>query len=1069
MLYVLSIIVLIIEVIAFVLLIIRVFKFHHLSIKDTFAYPLIILIVTVVILAIEQKDGTNFWENLVNGLSHSIDIVKLTVDKSYSVNFENFTLDRQFLIVNYYISYLISATALFSLSVSLVKASLKNFMNWLIYKKQHEKTYVFGFNEDAKNFIMGLVSEKKKNVLVVLDSSKLEKYVEERLFLEKYKIAYCKHPYSSEKEMYNTIAKICMGKFKNTIVNIITFFNNDSQNLSFVKAAKKCLSDNDCYGGFYFDKYDKKFRKGDIICVKFKGKFKEKNNVIKINEEECIAKNVRKNLFAFDTAKIPFKDGKYTIEFAYDNDNKNKSLYCVDLKSFNNKIGKNNFLEFVYNDGYSKEDFEISKIKFKKQSNIFLNINCDGVQQNIIESIITNEESEKYGDYYYDEITNKSINKGSIICIKFFEHKKFEERVINAKLGNLDPISYNVEDGYFIFNTSSLEFNKLENGIKLKISYGNKDAINREKNDINLLKIKTKINEKKDVKILLNMEDSINVRFKVYSLNRFKRDYVSGNLQESKPKDSSHGLIRTYNKYEMISIDFVKQYSFAKFIEGKNINDDCTLENCDINLYVLGYGKINQVLLRDTLICNSFAKRIYFDEKSKDKYSLDSKRINVKVFDKGKNIEDYNYSNGFTKYNKKDFSIYDHLELPDNYINYPDDFEFDCQISNYEFVKKIYKDVKDKCDKTNKMQYNFFMISVDSDAKNWDIANVLYDSLNNVFNNSKNIFFVRTKSYEFINSNKKYFESRNMFSYGIEFADNFVKINYFKYFLKSFFNKNKKQNNNLLSSSEKNSDLDNNRIMKEKSNEKHTVFSYSNIIDDCLVYDAKEKHLEYETNHETKFDKEIVKLSYTMLDRFKQKSNIYSILGSYSKLNLIKKVSNNSIYKLDDLLDDKCDKNGNKIQHAYNELVGYNKYSISQVMAFIEHERWNAFELGFGVLPMKISDVFDLNNKLYNDAKNKKPGSEKKQEFKNQNEFKYHLCITTMKGLADLYDIFSNNKYIINDGNKIKELEFANCVGYKYLEEFDINDLNYLKYDYKIMDYFKTHPIKISDFLEVEE
>ena len=86
--------------------------------------------------------------------------------------------------------------------------------------------------------------------------------------------------------------------------------------------------------------------------------------------------------------------------------------------------------------------------------------------------------------------------------------------------------------------------------------------------------------------------------------------YIQSKIYNGNHLDITNGRLRTYNKYDLNSYVFNQKHTFAKYIhsveteEEKYIHSDCTISGCDIHAYFIGFGQVNQTLLRDVLINN---------------------------------------------------------------------------------------------------------------------------------------------------------------------------------------------------------------------------------------------------------------------------------------------------------------------------------------------------------------------------------------------------------------------------------------------------------------------------------
>ena len=150
------------------------------------------------------------------------------------------------------------------------------------------------------------------------------------------------------------------------------------------------------------------------------------------------------------------------------------------------------------------------------------------------------------------------------------------------------------------------------------------------------------------------------------------------------------------------------------------------------------------------------------------------------------------------------------------------------------------------------------------------------------------------------------------------------------------------------------------------------------------------------------------------LNAIKQKSNLYAVLGLSFKRDLLS-IDKDYLQKY----------NPNNVKPVGDDDIdrlvkAHKKFDPIDVLAFIEHERWNAFELANGVLPMKKSMFMDI----YNSKKDK---SEVENKTPDGN---YHLCITTQNGLVEYYKLFKKLK---------------------------LKDPNVIGWDYDSMDNFVTH------------
>lgn len=894
-----------IEIGMFIYLCIKVRHHHSLTLKDTAIYPLVVLL-TMIVLFVAQfhYENAKTTSDAVGVIHDGVGIVTLAINSNLvKTLWTHGDVSAKFIAISYIGSYTISALALFSLSLSLLKVAIFNFgRSFKALLSLKERNYVFGFNEETKEFLKNLNKYERRKTILVLNNSIIDKYVDEKLFLDKYKIKFILLPYSNNKEMYESIRRVTHKKFFSRIkgfftlslfsnVYIISFLNSDKENYDFVLAAQKFLTYN------------------------------------------VVLKNI-------------YKEKKYEA---------NKKLK-------EKKYGANKELK--------KKKYEANKELKKKNSFIF-----------------------KY---------------------------------------------------HFIIYTNTIQTDFL-----LKLSCDNYYHFS----------------EKEVAKI------------------KYKKEFES---KMKDAKDKSFGLIRVFNKYELISLDFIKRYSFAKYLNVKDeegkvicnyINDNCTIKDgCDINLIFLGFGNVNQVLLRDLLTNNQFAE-------IKDG-KLSSKRIKVKIYEKEKKLNSLQLSNGLLKYKMINYvdetcnldNSKNYFGLIDDYISDIDMTKFDTVIGDKDFMNDLYDFIHDD---SNRMKFNFFIISIGTDFENCTLANTIAKDLKEINKDkAKNVFFARTKeTYNMNNGINAFGRYSNILSYSNVIKDEINEIALENHYLYS---------NGIYTEKISEEDKAKTRIsVSELSHLKRlsNVYSVYSLYHKVALLNAMNQKEYIEKYSIPNYKKNYLKIT---LKSFKNKKNnpiisnngknvIYEekIIGDdiviiipISKIKgkeeddipIKELILNSSVYLLFEsiinsndikavLFEDENDKEPTILGFDFDSevfgddnvkyIIGFNltnpvnnlscanvKFTARDVLAFIEHERWNAFELSNGVLPRKISNCFDENYCFTS---------------KSPDEM-YHANITTQKGLYDTY------KMVLEKGlgkNKKGEVKKINV----------LSSADVICYDYDLMDY----------------
>lgn len=218
------------------------------------------------------------------------------------------------------------------------------------------------------------------------------------------------------------------------------------------------------------------------------------------------------------------------------------------------------------------------------------------------------------------------------------------------------------------------------------------------------------------------------------------------------------------------------------------------------------------------------------------------------------------------------------------------------------------------------------------------------------------------------------------------------------------------------------------------------IINYEVIVEDSLDEYAKRRAYYYDISAKGSVspedllkidhsDKKVIKAKndiWCSLDSYQKKSNIKSVVSIMSKMAMlgltIGDSKENALTEKEylDIYDDK---------HMINvNTTYYNRenptISKRDALAFLEHQRWNAFMICDGYVPMKKSEI-----KVYKDGN-------KVKVYKNDVNLRIHGCITTFDGLEEYFDhiakLFANAGYMSYED------------GFNYIEN--------KKYDYMLMD-----------------
>ena len=212
-------------------------------------------------------------------------------------------------------------------------------------------------------------------------------------------------------------------------------------------------------------------------------------------------------------------------------------------------------------------------------------------------------------------------------------------------------------------------------------------------------------------------------------------------------------------------------------------------------------------------------------------------------------------------------------------------------------------------------------------------------------------------------------------------------------------------------------DFDRDRIIP--FGDKKTVLSYDNVICDKLYADAKIQSCVY---WQKPTDPASVAAEWASLSKIKQESNLYAVASVPFKKSLLKIRGNDADkgsferrYDPERERNAKAtrlqDQNG-EIKRAYAYLSPSASFYPRDVIAYSEHERWLAFEMSLGVVPMEYEKIKDLKTN------------------KSANELE-HACLCTSQGLLEYYEKMEEYK------NSDPEIEcYSDVIRY----DFDLMD-----------------------------
>ncbi len=424
--------------------------------------------------------------------------------------------------------------------------------------------------------------------------------------------------------------------------------------------------------------------------------------------------------------------------------------------------------------------------------------------------------------------------------------------------------------------------------------------------------------------------------------------------------NNSFGCIHYKNKYKMIAMDFIDNYPLSKFMDGSRIDYKTALikPDVDINVCMIGFGKINQQIFLTSVANNQFIT-------AKDN-GIGLKQVHYHIFDKthaenNKNLNHtyYRFKNECTGVNPKDY-----LPLPDYPAN---ETYYHYDINDPSFYNEIKKILT-----ANKKDANFLIISFESDLENVDMAQKLIEK-GREWEIENLVVFVRARHIHNINSFSK---DENVIFIGNE--------------IDCVYNMNEISNDKIF------------RMARMRNEVYDLEYRVTNEKDFALSESAV---LENRRNADKNW--------FTAKSQLERESNLYCCLSLRSKLNLIGldycSMEANDLpalteeeylnhYCAEDLPDTKTyglDVDGKKV---IKYTLDFNE-STRKNLATLEHLRWNSFMISKGMIPSCKEQI--LNEKVLKDGK-----------LKNSNGKNYllrrHGNITTFDGLIEFRKLLAN-------------------------------------------------------------
>lgn len=452
----------------------------------------------------------------------------------------------------------------------------------------------------------------------------------------------------------------------------------------------------------------------------------------------------------------------------------------------------------------------------------------------------------------------------------------------------------------------------------------------------------------------------------------------------TKADKNSNVYITGFSKYELMARRFVVDYPITKYIPRSFYNDNFTLKNDkQINIVFIGFGKVNYQLFRMCAMQFQFAQEI--------SGKLVSKPVQYYIYDNQASMLHNEFFSRILFEFDEEFSDCD-FPKPEKICN------LDIRQTDINSVeaKKKFKSL------VNEDSFTYFIISLDNDLEDASYAQTVKRLLSD--DNSYRIF-VRAKN----NNGEKLNELSDRITYFGEEKKLYTHENIINDDLTELA-----QRINLLYNKISNPPE---WLRKLKLKKNMSAEEQRKILSEKLADAA---------NREFMLEK------WAQLPYIEQASNLYHAMNLPFKLNLlgfdmIKKSSENDTGITEAEFNEYYKNSGREIN--YGDYSFFFKSESSNVLAYIEHSRWNALYILYDYKQMKKADIKVVEE--YDEAGN----IEKSMPHKNT-DLKQHACLTTYYGLNELIMYKFNTLYpseeIKNDNSRL--IELGKIYAYDYMD-----------------------------------
>ena len=218
--------------------------------------------------------------------------------------------------------------------------------------------------------------------------------------------------------------------------------------------------------------------------------------------------------------------------------------------------------------------------------------------------------------------------------------------------------------------------------------------------------------------------------------------------------ERSNGCIRYINKYQKIAIGFIDRYPFTKFMDERHLDygTACVKDNVDINVCMIGFGKVNQQVFLTSVANNQFITD------TKDGVKL--KTVKYHIFDKQPSENNKNLNHSYYRFRNECSQVDQSKYLPMPELPAGEQY-YHLDINDPAFYNAIRSAL------SNESGVNFAIIAFGTDLENIDMARKLI-AKRREWGISNLVIFARVEDWK---KDEHMFDDKDCFIFGDDKTD----------------------------------------------------------------------------------------------------------------------------------------------------------------------------------------------------------------------------------------------------------------------------------------------------------